>query len=97
LALFGEGANNEAFVPLPDGRSIPVRISAPSLPPQSSGQISVIVNKAPLDPEVSSGQGGSIVIDFSAAMAREASNPASPFFRALQATTGIKATGALRR
>ena len=24
LALFGEGARNEAFVPLPDGRSIPV-------------------------------------------------------------------------
>lgn len=96
LALFGEGANNEAFVPLPDGRSIPVRISAPSLPAQSSSQISVIVNKAPLDPEVSSGPGGSIVIDFAAAMAREASNPSSPFFRALQATTGIKATGALR-
>ena len=24
LALFGEGSKNEAFVPLPDGRSIPV-------------------------------------------------------------------------
>lgn len=28
LALFGEGSHNEAYVPLPDGRSIPVTMSA---------------------------------------------------------------------
>ena len=27
LALFGEGSMNEAYVPLPDGRSIPVTLS----------------------------------------------------------------------
>ncbi len=31
LALFGEGAGPEAFVPLPDGRSIPVTINVPNL------------------------------------------------------------------
>jgi hypothetical protein len=30
LAMFGEGAANEAFVPLPDGRRIPVQMSGQS-------------------------------------------------------------------
>jgi hypothetical protein len=35
LALFGEGRGPEAFVPLPDGRRIPVRMTAPpAAPPQ---------------------------------------------------------------
>ena len=37
LAIFGEGRMNEAFVPLPDGRSIPVKM-------QGGGQPSVTVN-----------------------------------------------------
>jgi phage-related minor tail protein len=39
LALFGEGSRPEAFVPLPDGRSIPVTMTG-----ASSGQTSVVVN-----------------------------------------------------
>src|SRR5690606_671514 len=34
LALFGEGRMPEAFVPLPDGRSIPVTVAAPAGPPR---------------------------------------------------------------
>lgn len=48
LALFGEGRMNEAYVPLPDGRSIPVTMKLP----QNVGQggagnvnISIVVNK----------------------------------------------------
>lgn len=37
LALFGEGAMNEAYVPLPDGRSIPVTM-------RGGGPTSIIVN-----------------------------------------------------
>jgi hypothetical protein len=32
MALFGEGSKNEAFVPLPDGRSIPVTMSGGGSP-----------------------------------------------------------------
>jgi hypothetical protein len=35
LALFGEGRMAEAFVPLPDGRSIPVTMQTPQTPPQT--------------------------------------------------------------
>jgi lambda family phage tail tape measure protein len=37
LALFGEGSRPEAFVPLPDGRRIPVALSYPAIPGASSG------------------------------------------------------------
>ncbi|MBS7812346.1 hypothetical protein [Roseococcus pinisoli] len=41
LALFGEGAQPEAYVPLPDGRSIPVTMAAPiSAPPSSTNVMS---------------------------------------------------------
>lgn len=36
LALFGEGSKNEAFVPLPDGRRIPVELSVPEIEPSAS-------------------------------------------------------------
>lgn len=38
LAVFGEGAMNEAFVPLPDGRSIPVKMQG------GGANVSVVVN-----------------------------------------------------
>lgn len=41
LALFGEGRQPEAYVPLPDGRSIPVRMLG------GSGVGSVVLNNAP--------------------------------------------------
>jgi hypothetical protein len=37
LALFGEGSRPEAFVPLPDGRRIPVALSYPAIPGTSGG------------------------------------------------------------
>lgn len=37
LALFGEGSAREAFVPLPDGRSIPVTLSLPDIAGLSAG------------------------------------------------------------
>lgn len=39
LALYGEGSMNEAIVPLPDGRSIPVRMQG-----NGGGNVQVIVN-----------------------------------------------------
>jgi len=51
LALFGEGSMNEAYVPLPDGRSIPVTMSAPQGIANSAAatgtnvSINIVVNK----------------------------------------------------
>jgi hypothetical protein len=36
MALFGEGSMNEAFVPLPDGRRIPVTLKMPEIPRNAS-------------------------------------------------------------
>lgn len=45
LALFGEGRTNEAYVPLPDGRSIPVTMKSPGGEGTSGNvQVNVIVN-----------------------------------------------------
>lgn len=41
LALFGEGRMNEAYVPLPDGRTIPVTMTGAN---QSGGATNVVVN-----------------------------------------------------
>lgn len=41
LALFGEGSMNEAFVPLPDGRRIPVAL-------QGGGGQQIVVNNSPV-------------------------------------------------
>lgn len=38
MAVFGEGSMNEAFVPLPDGRRIPVTLKMPALPAGSGRQ-----------------------------------------------------------
>jgi lambda family phage tail tape measure protein len=42
MALFGEGSTPEAYVPLPDGRRIPVAMSGSSA--GASAQVSVVVN-----------------------------------------------------
>jgi hypothetical protein len=38
LAMFGEGSTPEAYVPLPDGRSIPVRMKGGGVNGQHRGQ-----------------------------------------------------------
>jgi len=43
MALFGEGRMNEAYVPLPDGRSIPVTMQGNNTS-GGNGPISVVVN-----------------------------------------------------
>jgi tape measure domain-containing protein len=57
LALFGEGSMNEAYVPLPDGRSIPVTMTGSNNTTTNQGGvvINIVVNKD--GSETSSGQG----------------------------------------
>lgn len=59
LALFGEGAMNEAYVPLPDGRSIPVTMNMPQGAGVGSGNqivtINITVNKDGSSKESSDG------------------------------------------
>lgn len=43
MALFGEGSKPEAFVPLPDGRSIPVSVKGGG----GAGNVSIVVNVSP--------------------------------------------------
>ena len=46
LSLFGEGSMNEAYVPLPDGRSIPVTMKAPPVQ-QAAGNVEVnVINQS---------------------------------------------------
>ena len=58
LALFGEGSMNEAYVPLPDGRSIPVTVSGSSGGNQSNVIINITVNKDGTESSSSSGEDG---------------------------------------
>ncbi|MDL2285075.1 hypothetical protein LJC19_08075, partial [Oxalobacter sp. OttesenSCG-928-P03] len=61
LALFGEGGMNEAFVPLPDGRSIPVTFKGDmgSAAHSSPVTIAITINEAQGGEEQSSSSGGS--------------------------------------
>lgn len=58
LALFGEGSMNEAYVPLPDGRSIPVTVSGSGGGNQSNVIINITVNKDGTESSSSSGEDG---------------------------------------
>ena len=42
LAMFGEGSMNEAYVPLPDGRTIPVTLSAESAGKSTGNAVSPV-------------------------------------------------------
>ncbi|WP_371027887.1 phage tail tape measure C-terminal domain-containing protein [Paraburkholderia sp. RCC_158] len=44
VAVYGEGSMNEAFVPLPDGRSIPVTIMGGQQQGSASGPSNIVVN-----------------------------------------------------
>ena len=96
LALFGEGSGNEAFVPLPDGRSIPVTISAPSLAPVTRSEFSVIINNNGADVAARPQSDGGLVIDIDAMMAQHLSNPSSRSLRALKGVSNLRTEGSLR-
>lgn len=96
LAMWGEGSRPEAFVPLPDGRSIPVNIRMPTMPTaQSVGPPTVVVapqiiNNAPgvkVTPrDVDDGRGGrrpQFIID--EIVGEQMSRPGSKSGRALAA------------
>lgn len=65
LALFGEGRMNEAYVPLPDGRSIPVSFSGENVGGSNAGggqtfapvTISIVINKDGGETQRESGDG----------------------------------------
>jgi hypothetical protein len=57
LALFGEGKNPEAYVPLPDGRSIPVSIDAPKAPGFAGPVAATFVNSPQVIVNVLGGAG----------------------------------------
>lgn len=65
LAMFGEGSMNEAYVPLPDGRTIPVTLSAESAGKSTGNAVSPVsiqinVTKDGRTSESSSGSEGSL-------------------------------------
>lgn len=77
LALFGEGGGNEAYVPLPDGRSIPVSLRNPQLPsiqaaPPTRAPLSVAVHNYHSDAQVETRQnsGGGIDVIVNSLSAR---------------------------
>lgn len=55
VALFGEGSMNEAYVPLPDGRTIPVTVTGGATTNQGGVQINIVVNKDGSASEASQG------------------------------------------
>jgi tape measure domain-containing protein len=55
IAMYGEGSSNEAFVPLPDGRSIPVSMKGGSSPPNIAIQV---VNQSGVPMSATPQQGG---------------------------------------
>ena len=61
LALFGEGSMNEAYVPLPDGRSIPVTMSGTGgATSQNNVSISITVNKDGSESASAAGSDGKV-------------------------------------
>jgi SLT domain-containing protein len=65
LAMFGEGRKPEAYVPLPDGKRIPVAMQGQS---QGGLNVKVINNVAGAQPEVRRMSDGELLITFSKMM-----------------------------
>lgn len=86
LAIFGEGSGAEAYVPLPDGRRIPVAM-------QSPGVEITINNGASVDgwqPRVSNNGRGQLTIDMvRAALADDARRGGMGWTRGLEAAYGL--------
>lgn len=82
LALFGEGAMNEAYVPLPDGKTIPVTMTGGGMP---GVMINIENNGNPVDAEVTQTRydGENYVVNV---VMKELSRPS----RLRQAVRGVK-------
>ena len=86
LALFGEGRRPEAYVPLPDGRSIPVTM-------QGSSNVNVIINNntsTKVTTEQRSSAGGTdLIVQLDEMNAKLFSDPGSRSSRALARSGGL--------
>ena len=74
LALFGEGASNEAYVPLPDGRSIPVTMSGGN---SGGNQYNITVNVTSKEGDSASQTGQKTAEAMTRAIARQEIKSAS--------------------
>ncbi len=106
LALFGEGSTREAFVPLPDGRSIPVTLNLPDIAGLSAGArggnatapLVFVYNNAP-QAEISTrpDSSGNLMVFVEDAMAAAASKPGGAVQSAFANAFGLNpATGLAR-
>lgn len=87
LALFGEGRRPEAYVPLPDGRSIPVTM-------QGGGNVNVIINnntsaKVSTEQRSNAAGGSDLIVQLDEMNARLFSDPGSRSSRALSRFGGL--------
>ncbi len=94
LALFGEGRMNEAYVPLPDGRTIPVTMKG-----GGSGGINVQIINNNSQAQVSAqpdGQGGlTVLVDMvKNSMADDVFNGVGALPRAMESRFGLRTAGA---
>ena len=87
LALFGEGRRPEAYVPLPDGRTIPVTM-------QGGGSMNVIINnntsaKVSTEQQTNASGGRDLIVQLDEMNARLFSDPGSRSSRALSRFGGL--------
>ena len=97
LAIFGEGSGKEAFVPLPDGRSIPVTLRVPNVgTPAAGGSVNNIEIVTPPGATVrqerkpNSGGGEDIRIFIDRAVTELGATPGSDFNNLLTAHFGLR-------
>ena len=89
LAMFGEGSMNEAYVPLPDGRTIPVTMRG-----GSNVQVNIVNNVgAEVKTNVTEGaHGTSIDVMIDRAVAEKLADQGSSSNRSLRTSFGAKNT-----
>ena len=93
MALFGEGSQPEAYVPLPDGRSIPVTVSAKDVSVQEAQkpEVKVVVNNLPgQNAEVSRDASGGLTIDIvRSVLANDVNKGGVPWVGAMERRYGM--------
>lgn len=106
LALFGEGSTREAFVPLPDGRSIPVTLNLPDIAGLSAGArggnatapLVFVYNNAP-QAQISTrpDSSGNLMVFVEDAMAAAAAKPGGAVQNAFANAFGLNPAAGLAR